>query len=69
MTKAAIARAMKGTSDPVVLRELAPDEDALAVLADLRTKAPPGAVLYLRRASDQREDGKTAAIMGRVRVG
>jgi hypothetical protein len=69
MTKAAIARALKGTSDPVVLRELAPDEDAEATLRDLRTKAPPGAVLYLRHASDQREDGRTAAIMGRVRAG
>jgi hypothetical protein len=77
MTKAAIARALKGTPDPVVLRELAPEEDAEATLRDLRTKAPPGAVLYLRRAGVSRDRTTIpmglhpypAAVIGRMRAG
>ena len=72
MTRTQIAAAMKGTSDPVVLREIGPDEDPAAVLDLIRGHAPKSIGVYLRRASVVREDGRTvgltpAAIMGRVR--
>ena len=73
MTKAQITKAMKGATDPVVLRVLDDGEDPARALAILRERAPAGVALYLRRAGVERDRTVTpevctpypAAVLGR----
>lgn len=76
MTTAQIRAALKGATDPVILRELADEDDHAAILAQFQRAAPKNIAIYPRHKGISRDrttcphtlDLTPAAIMGRVRV-